>query len=99
MSAVRRARILVTLSVFGIGICLLFIPLVVDFWLLCILVLLPGAFAGHLDAGLQSILLEVWGPTKSRPLIQSFHFMYTVGAFLAPVIMGKAFQGSFFGQK
>ena len=30
--------IAVTISVFGIGICLIFIPVVVDFWLLCILV-------------------------------------------------------------
>ena len=49
---------------------------------------MPGICAGIIDAGLQSILLEVWGPEKSRPLIQSFHFMYTIGAFLAPVIMG-----------
>ena len=30
--------IAVTISVFGIGICLIFIPVVIDFWLLCILV-------------------------------------------------------------
>ena len=30
--------IAVTISVFGIGLCLIFIPVVVDFWLLCILV-------------------------------------------------------------
>ena len=36
---------------------------------------------------LKAIILQVWGPKKSRPLIQSFHFMYTVGAFLAPLIM------------
>jgi MFS family permease len=64
-----------------------FIPLVVDFWLLIILILIPGFFSGYLDAGIQAILLEVWGPEKSRPLIQSFHFMYTIGAFLAPLII------------
>ena len=64
-----------------------FIPVVVDFWLLIILILLPGYFAGYLDAAIQAILLQVWGPEKSRPLIQSFHFMYTIGAFLAPIII------------
>ena len=60
-----------------------------QFVYLCIIfkVLLPGLFAGFLDAGIQAILLQVWGPTKSRPLIQSFHFMYTIGAFLAPIII------------
>jgi len=77
----------VTVCVWGIAICLVFIPIVVDFWLLIILILLPGLFAGFLDAGIQAILLQVWGPTKSRPLIQSFHFMYTIGAFLAPIII------------
>ena len=53
-------------------------------------ILIPGIFGGLIDSGIQSILLEVWGPVKSRPLVQSFHFMYTVGAFLAPLIMGLA---------
>ena len=44
-------------------------------------------FAGYLDAGIQAILLQVWGPEKSRPLIQSFHFMYTIGALLAPIVI------------
>ena len=52
--------------------------------------MIPGIFGGLIDSGIQSILLEVWGPVKSRPLVQSFHFMYTVGAFLAPLIMGLA---------
>ena len=64
-----------------------FIPVVNDFWLLILLILVPGYFAGYLDAGIQAILLQVWGPKKSRPLIQSFHFMYTIGAFLAPIII------------
>ena len=62
---------------------------IIKIFYLCIFseVLLPGLFAGFLDAGIQAILLQVWGPTKSRPLIQSFHFMYTIGAFLAPIII------------
>ena len=58
-------------------------------------ILIPGIFAGLIDSGIQSILLEVWGPVKSRPLVQSFHFMYTVGAFLGPVIIGLASKTSF----
>ena len=29
-------------------------------------ILIPGIFGGLLDSGIQSILLEVWGPVKSR---------------------------------
>ena len=29
----------------------------------------------------------MWGPKKSRPIIQTFYFTYTVGAFFAPLIM------------
>ena len=75
------------ISCFGLAACLIVIPTVTAFWLLCIMILVPGVCAGFIDAGLQAIILEVWGPEKSRPLIQSFHFMYTIGAFLAPVIM------------
>ena len=59
-----------TICVWGIAICLVFIPLVSDFWLLNVLVLLPGYFAGFLDAAIQAIMFQVWGPEKSRPLIQ-----------------------------
>ena len=75
-------------SMFGISICLIVIPLITDLWLLCLVILAPGIFCGFIAIGLQAIILQVWGPEKSRPLIQSFHFMYTIGAFLAPLIMG-----------
>jgi len=42
-----------------------------------------------LVAGLQSLYLQSWGEEGSKPLIQSFHFMFGVGAFLAPLI-GKS---------
>ena len=84
---VLNPLILMVISCFGLAACLIVIPTVTAFWLLCIMILVPGVCAGFIDAGLQAIILEVWGPEKSRPLIQSFHFMYTIGAFLAPVIM------------
>ena len=65
-----------TICCWGIAICLVFIPLVKDFWLLNILVLLPGYFGGFLDAAIQAIMFQVWGPKKSRPLIQKgFHII------------------------
>lgn len=30
--------------------------------------------------------MKLWGEEKSRPYIQSFHFGFSIGAFLAPII-------------
>lgn len=36
--------------------------------------------------GLQALYLKLFGEERSRPYIQSIHFGFSVGAFLAPVI-------------
>jgi len=47
---------------------------------------------------MQSLYLHLWGEKGSRPYMQSFHFAFSVGALLAPVV-GKLFicSGNFCG--
>jgi len=40
---------------------------------------------------MQSLYLHLWGEKGSRPYMQSFHFAYSIGALLAPVV-GKWFR-------
>lgn len=32
-------------------------------------------------------MLKVWGPTKSASILQLHHFTFSVGAFLAPLLV------------
>ena len=50
---VMNPLILMTLSTWGLAACLIVIPIITDFWLLCIMILIPGICAGFIDAGLQ----------------------------------------------
>ena len=45
---------------------------VTDFWLLCLLILLPGVAQGIVTGGLQSVILSLWGADKSRTLMQAY---------------------------
>ncbi|XP_039262161.2 sodium-dependent glucose transporter 1-like [Styela clava] len=61
-------------------------PWVVDLWLLVVVVLIGGITFGYLDAGMQALVLQIWGEEKSRPHIAAYHFTIAVGAFFAPLI-------------
>ncbi|CAK8693872.1 unnamed protein product [Clavelina lepadiformis] len=61
-------------------------PWIVDLWLLVIVVMIGGISFGYLDAGMQALILQVWGEKNSRGLISGYHFTIAVGAFLAPII-------------
>ena len=37
-------------------------------------------------SGLQGVILKIWGPSASRPLIYLYHFTVGVGGFVAPFI-------------
>ena len=45
---------------------------VTDFWLLCLLILVPGVAQGIVTGGLQSVILSLWGADKSRTLMQAY---------------------------
>jgi len=45
-----------------------------------------GLGGGALDTGGQVLLLDVWRGRDSGPYMHALHFMYGIGAFLAPVL-------------
>ena len=57
-------------------------------WALGTIILVTGVTAGWLNSGITSLFLTTWGPEKSRPYIASFHFTFSIGAILAPFLVG-----------
>jgi len=82
------------LSLGIIGICTGVVPILTDFWLLVVIVTLGGVIVGFNDALIQSILLRVWGEDKSASYLQMHHFTYSVGAFLAPLVVAPFYESS-----
>ena len=50
--------------------------------------MITGGTSGWLNSGITSLFLTTWGPEKSRPYIASFHFTFSIGAILAPFLVG-----------
>jgi len=42
----------------------------------------------------QVIILKIWGSTKSASIIQLHHFTFSIGAFIAPLIVRPFFENS-----
>ena len=59
-----------------------------DMWALGTIIMITGATSGWLNSGITSLFLTTWGPEKSRPYIASFHFTFSIGAILAPFLVG-----------
>lgn len=68
------------------GIVMFVTPFLTNLGGLVVATTIGGLMFGYLDAGMQAVYLKLWGEEGSRPYIQSFHFGFSVGAFLAPVI-------------
>ncbi|XP_076809048.1 sodium-dependent glucose transporter 1-like [Clavelina lepadiformis] len=86
--SLRHHRPMLTLGIadFLCGAFMFFIPLVKSIWWLYALVTLCGLVYGYIDAAGQGLLLNIWGEERSRSLIQGYHFAFTIGAFIAPMI-------------
>ena len=65
--------------------CNFFFP---DMWALGTIIMITGGTSGWLNSGITSLFLTTWGPEKSRPYIASFHFTFSIGAILAPFLVG-----------
>ena len=59
-----------------------------DMWALGTIIMITGGTSGWLNSGITSLFLTTWGPEKSRPYIASFHFTFSIGAILAPFLVG-----------
>ena len=78
-------QLAVSLAICGVAIGVQ--PIIVDFWLLIIIITIGGIIIGFNDAMIQQILLRVWGEDDSASILQLHHFTYSIGAFLAPLLV------------
>jgi len=81
-------------GVIGIlALAMFFIPLSQVLWLLALLLLSLGVAQGMLDVGGNTLLAWVH-PDKIGPFMNGLHFFFGLGAFLSPVIIAVAVQGT-----
>lgn len=78
-------QLAVSLAVCGVSLGVM--PFIVDFWLLIIIIAIGGIIVGFNDAIIQQILLRVWGEEDSASILQLHHFTYSIGAFIAPLLV------------
>lgn len=69
--------------------CMLLVPLVSWFWLLLAVLLLLGTAQSTLDVGGNTLLVWVHRD-KIGPFMNGLHFVFGIGAFLAPIIIAQA---------
>ena len=78
-------QLAISLAICGVSIGVQ--PFIVDFWLLILIIAIGGIIIGFNDAIIQQILLRVWGEEESASILQLHHFTYSIGAFLAPLLV------------
>lgn len=72
---------------------MLVLPYVTSIYGLVIVIGLLGIGLGSLDTGGNVLLLNTWRK-KSRPYMQGLHFLFALGAFVAPLIVQPFLQDS-----
>jgi len=70
------------------------IPILEDLWIMILVISITGIMLGYIDAAIQVIILKIWGSTKSASIIQLHHFTFSIGAFIAPLIVRPFFENS-----
>ena len=68
------------------GVCACMFPYCTSLPVLFTAAFFGGLGGGALDTGSQVLLLDVWRGRDSGPYMHALHFMFGMGAFLAPVI-------------
>jgi len=68
------------------GVCACMFPYCTSLPALFTAAFFGGLGGGALDTGSQVLLLDVWRGRDSGPYMHALHFMFGIGAFLAPVI-------------
>ena len=69
------------------GLSSLLLPVTVSYWLLILNISFYGVLTGYIDAEMQSVILDIWGKSKSTPILQLHHATYSLGTFLACLII------------
>jgi FHS family Na+ dependent glucose MFS transporter 1 len=78
---------------FAMALILAFIPTAAIVWVLAAALLLLGITEGTLDAGGNTLIIWEHGE-KVPPYMNSLHFFYGLGAFLAPLIVAAALKNT-----
>ena len=69
------------------GLSSICLPMTVSYWLLILNITLYGVLTGYIDSEMQSVILDIWGKAKSTPILQLHHATYSLGTFLACLII------------
>ncbi|XP_039262228.2 sodium-dependent glucose transporter 1A-like [Styela clava] len=87
------------LSFIVAGALTLSIPFVSELWILIAVLSIGGFLFGFSNTGFLAIQLDIWGEKKSRPLMQLYQGIFSMGAMMAPLIaspfLGMAAEGSY----
>lgn len=70
------------------GCAMAVMPFISDLWLLGVISFITSGTASFFNTGLESLVLVIWGPENSRGVIAIYHFFFTFGGFLAPLLVG-----------
>ena len=61
-------------------------PLMPNLIMVQLLVIICSLSFGFLDLCLQSIIIQNWGTETSRPFVQFYHGLWSLGSFIAPYL-------------
>ena len=84
-------HILMAIVLLGMGAMSLLTPIISQLWLLAIVMLLLGVGEGGVDVGGNTLLMWVHG-RKVGPFMNSMHFFFGVGAFIAPILFAQTIR-------
>ncbi|XP_077995473.1 sodium-dependent glucose transporter 1A-like [Glandiceps talaboti] len=78
-------HLVLALSLFGAGICGLFVAWCDYFYFIVIVIAAWGFFTGSLETGVNVVCVDSWGK-DSGPWIQGLHLFFSLGCTTAPLI-------------
>jgi len=68
------------------GILFAYAPFAHTVSLLCGVMLVSAISYGFLDVGMQSLVIETFGPEKSKGLVQAYHMAWSIGSMVSPYL-------------
>jgi FHS family Na+ dependent glucose MFS transporter 1 len=86
-----RGHTVLGAAAIGAGLMLVFVPFAPTLWLLMLLLFTKSFAEGLMNSGGSALLLWTHG-TKVGPYMNSLHFFFGLGAFIAPLILAQAIQ-------
>lgn len=76
-----------------LGVCVGLIPVIHSIWLLVGMIFLIGIMQSNLDVGGNTLLVWLHG-NKVAPFMNSLHFFFGLGSFIAPLIIAQSLRGT-----